>query len=135
MNFQARLTTVFVAFLALGIYVNLFSEPAGKNVQPRLYSATTNEVIAALGRPFRMVDGTNFTESADQMAEEGNPVSTADMRAKGQVWLYPQGAAKGTGMRRYQTIFFDAQNRVCGIHSTFWINDVWQGDDERTSKR
>ncbi|MDB6057136.1 MAG: hypothetical protein JWO95_980 [Verrucomicrobiales bacterium] len=126
MNFQARLTAVFAAFIAVGIYVNLFSESARKDVQPRLYSATTNEVIAALGRPFRMVDGTNFTESADQMEEEGNPVSSGDMRAKGRVWLYPQGRATGTGMRRYQTIFFDERNRVYGVFTTFWINDIWQ---------
>src|SRR3954462_13765880 len=115
MNFQARLMAVFAAFVALWIYVNLFSESARKNVQPGLYSATTNEVIATLGRPFRMVDGANFTESADQMADEGNPVSPADMRPKGRVWLYPQGSAKGKGMRRYQTIFFDEKDRLCGV--------------------
>lgn len=113
-NFQTRLTIAFVAFLAMGIYVNLFSGPARMPAVAKAAatktsesdSATTNEVVALLGKPFQIVDSTNFIESADEMAEEGNPVSTADMRAKGMVWLYPDGGINRAGGRRYRAIFF-----------------------------
>ncbi len=119
----------FVAFLALGVYVNLFSEPARNKEQPKFYSGTTNDVLAAFGQPFRMVDSTNFIEGADQMAEEGHPVSDADMRPNGMVWLYAQGGVDRKGMRKYHTVFFDASNRVCEVYTTCWMNDFWGGKD------
>jgi hypothetical protein len=129
MNFQARMMFAFVALIALGLYVNLFSQPAQQNVQPRLYAATTNEVVAAFGRPWRIVDSTNFIESADQMADEGTPVSTADMRPKGMVWLYPQRGVDRKGMRNFQTVFFDENDRVSAVYSTSWMDDFWSGKD------
>lgn len=132
MNFQARLTVVFVAFMAAFFYINLSSHPAKKNEQPKIYSATTNEVVAMLGQPLRIVDSTNFIEGADEMAEEGSPVSTADMRAKGMVWLYPEGGMSG-GARLYRTIFFDANNRVYAVYRTYWMKDWW-GDDQEVRR-
>ncbi|MGZ4962573.1 MAG: hypothetical protein ACXWIU_02610 [Limisphaerales bacterium] len=129
MNFQARLTFVFVAFIAAFFYINLFSKPAEKNQQPKLYSATTNDVIAMFGQPLRVVDSTNFVESADQMAEDGYPVSSADMRPKGMVWLYLQGGVDRKGMQKYQTLFFDEDNRVYGVYTTCWMNDFWGGKE------
>lgn len=128
MSFQTRLTIAFAAFIAAFFYINVFSTPVQKNTQPKLFSATTNEVFASLGKPSRVVDSTNFIESADQMAEEGSPVSNADMRAKGMVWLYPEGESNGTGPRRYQTVFFDSQNRVYAVQKTYWVKDVWDAN-------
>lgn len=120
---------VFVAFVAAFFYINLFSKPAKKDEQPKLFAATTNEVAAMFGQPFKVVDSTNFIESADEMAEEGSPVSTADMRAKGMVWLYPEGSASSSGARLYQTIFFDGSNRVYAVYRTYWMKDVWSPEN------
>lgn len=124
----------FAAFIAAGIYVNLFFAPVRHTVVAKveaakandLESATTNEVMASLGKPFQIVDSTNFIESADQMAEEGYPISNADMRPRGRVWLYPEGRVNSAGVRKYQTIFFDGNNRVYAMYTTYWSRDVWQ---------
>ena len=125
MSLKARLIVVVVAFLAAGVYVTFFSEPARKKMVAKLRSATTNEVIASLGQLYKIVDATNFTARANEMAQEGLPVSNADMTARGMVWLYPDGGIKNTEVRNYQTIFFDESDRVYGVYRTYWAKDPW----------
>ena len=125
MNLKTRLIVVVVAFLAAGVYVTFFSEPARRKMVAKLQSATTNEVIASLGQPYKIVDATNFTARADEMAREGLPISNADMTARGMVWLYLDGGIKNTDVRNYQTVFFDESNRVAGVYRTYWAKDPW----------
>src|SRR4051812_10875376 len=99
MNLKLRLIVVAVAFLASGIYVTFFSEPARKAAVAKLESATTNEVISSLGRPYRIVDSANFAARANEMAQEGFPITKADTTARGMVWLYPDGGIKDTAVR------------------------------------
>src|ERR1043165_3221801 len=94
MNLKIRLVIIVSAFLAAGVYVKFFSEPARKKLVAKLQMATTNEVVASRGKPFEIVDSTNFTVQANDLAQEGLPISNADMRAKGMVWLYADGGSK-----------------------------------------
>src|SRR5947209_411833 len=126
MNLKIRLVVMLIAFLAAGVYVHFFSEPARKKLVAKLQSATTNEVVASLGQPFQVVDATNFTARADEWAEDGLPISNADMKARGMVWLYPDGGIKNTSVRNYQTIFFDQSNRVYAVYRTYWAKDPWR---------
>jgi hypothetical protein len=125
MSLKARLIVVVVAFLASGVYVKFFSQPAEKKMVAKLQSATTNEVVASLGVPFKSVDASNFTARAEELAREGTPISNADMTAKGVVWLYADGGIKNTDVRNYRTVFFDENNRVSGIYKTYWAKDPW----------
>jgi hypothetical protein len=126
MNLKNRLLIGVIAFLAAGIYVHFFSEPARKNMVAKLQAATTNEVVASLGQPFQVVDATNFTARADELAQDGVPISNADMNARGMVWLYADGGIKNTSVRNYQTIFFDQSNRVYAVYRTYWAKDPWR---------
>jgi hypothetical protein len=126
MNLKRQLLVMLAAFLAAGVYVKFFSEPARKRMVAKLQAATTNEVVASLGQPFQVVDATNFTTRADELAEDGLPISNADMRAKGMVWLYTDGGIKNTSVRNYQTIFFDQSNRVYAVYRTYWARDPWR---------
>jgi hypothetical protein len=92
-------------------------------MQAHLQSATTNQVVAALGEPIKRVAAETFNTRAKQMAQEGYPVSNADTTAKGFVWLYPDGG-NTPGIHRYKTIIFDDTSHVTGIYSTFWVKDL-----------
>lgn len=128
MNPKTRLIVTVVAFLAAGVYVTFISEPARKKQVTKLQSATTNEVVSALGKPFTIMEGTNFTRLASEMAKEGFPISNADMAARGTVWLYPDGGIKNSDLRFYQTVFFDESNRVYAIYRTGWMRDSWRSE-------
>ena len=116
---------MIVAFLVSGAYVKFFSEPARQKVVAKLQSAKTNEVIAALGQPYKQVDAASFDARAREMAQEGLPISNADMTARGMVWLYPDGGIKNTDVRNYRTVFFDESNQVVSVHTTYWAKDPW----------
>ena len=123
MNLKTRLIVVVVSCLAAGFYVIFFKEPARKKLVAKLQLATTNEVVAALGQPYKEVDAATFNARAKEMAEAGFPISNADMTARGIVWLYPDGGIKNTDVRFYQTLFFDETNRVNRIYRTGWAKD------------
>jgi hypothetical protein len=122
---KARLIITLVAFVGAGLYVTFFSEPSRKRLLAKLQSATANEVINSLGQPYKIVDGPDFTARAKERADQGVPVSNADMTAKGKVWLYRDGKLKYGDVRRYRTVIFDEGDRVTGIYSTFWSKDPW----------
>lgn len=126
MNLKTRLIVIVVAFLAAGVYVTFISEPAQKKQVAKLQAATTNEVISVLGKPSTIMEGTKFTRLANEMAQEGFPISNADMSARGMVWLYPDGVIKNTDLRFYKTVFFDETNRVYAIYRTGWMKDSWR---------
>ena len=125
MNLKAQLVIIAIAFAAAGVYVHFFSEPACQRIVAKLQAATTNEVAAALGRPFKIVEATNFTARADELSDEGFPISNADMTAEGSIWLYQDGRVGRTSVRIYQTVFFNQSNRVCKIYRTYWAKDPW----------
>jgi len=125
MNLKTHLIVAVASFLAAGFYVTFFSGPAHKDLVAKLQTATTNEVFASLGQPYRIVDAATFTARADEMAREGYPVSNADMTARGMVWLYADGGIKNTAVRKYQAVFFDGSNRVAAIYGTAWMKDPW----------
>ena len=100
-------------------FLTFISEPARKKLVAKLQSATANEVIASLGQPYKIVDATNFTAHANEMAQEGLPISNADMTARGMVWLYPGEVSRNTDVRTYETVLFDKSNRVTGVYRTY----------------
>ena len=87
----------------------------------QLQSATTNQVIAALGQPYKQMDVEGFNARVNAMAQEGFPISNADMTPHGGVWLYFDSEVKGTSARRYMTIFFNETNRVAKVETTYWM--------------
>ncbi len=125
MNLKTRLIVMVVGFLAAGVYVKFFSEPARAKMVAKLQFASTNEVVAAMGKPFKSLDAATFNARADEMAAKGLPISNADTTAPGMVWLYPDGGIKYTDVRNYQTVFFDTSNRVVAVQRTYWAKDPW----------
>jgi hypothetical protein len=124
MNFKTRLMFAAFGLVAAFLYSTFISEPARKKLEAKLQHATTNEVVALLGQPYRAVAATNFTTRAMQMENEGYPICTADMHAKGNVWMYGDGEPERTGSYKYQTIFFDQSNRVYAVYNTYWTRDL-----------
>jgi len=124
MNLKARLIVFVVMFSAAGLYVHFFSGPAHDKLVAKLQSATTNEVVAALGQPARRVAAETFNARANEMAQSGFPVSNADTTARGFVWLYPEKNVASSDVRRYMTVIFDETSRVSGVYSTFWVKDL-----------
>lgn len=126
MNLKLRLAVVVIAVAASGIYVKFFSAPAEKKANAKLVAGGgTNEVVASLGQPFRVVDAATFSKQADDMANKGTPVSNANTKPKGMVWLYADRGIKHTDVRYYRTVFFDESNRVASISRTYWAKDPW----------
>jgi len=123
MNLKARFIGGIIGILAAFIYVTFFSTPAQKKLVANLQSATTNQVVAALGQPIKRVEADVFNARAKEMAQEGYPVSNADTTARGFVWLYPDGK-NVAGVHRYMTVIFDETNHVSGVYSTFWVKDL-----------
>jgi hypothetical protein len=123
MNYKARFIGGISGFLIAGIYVTCFSGPAHKKMVAHLQSATTNEVVAALGQPIKQVPAETFNTRTKEMAQAGYPVSNADTTAKGFVWLYPDGG-NTPGIHRYMTVIFDETSHVTGVYSTFWVKDL-----------
>jgi hypothetical protein len=123
MNLKARLIGGIIGFLIAGVYVTLFSAPAHKKMVAHLQSATTNEVVAALGQPIKQVAAETFNSRTQEMAREGYPVCNADTTARSFVWLYPDGG-NTAGVHRYMTVIFDETRHVSGVYSTFWVRDL-----------
>ena len=114
-----------IGILAAGIYVTFFSTPAHKKLVADLQFATTNAVMASLGQPYRIVEGTNFEARANEMAHEGYPITLADISTRGMVWLYEDGKIRNTTAHKYQAVFFNESNQVLRIEGTCWMKDPW----------
>lgn len=123
MNLKARFIGGMIGLLIAGVYVTFFSGPAHKKLEAHLQSATTNEVVAALGQPIKQVAAETFNTRAKEMAQAGFPISNADTTARGFVWLYPDGG-NTPGIHRYMTIIFDETSHVTGVYPTFWVKDL-----------
>jgi hypothetical protein len=123
MNYKARFIGGIIGILISGIYVTFYSGPAHKKMEAHLQSATTNEVVTALGQPLKQVAAETFNARAKELAQEGYPVSNADTTAKGFVWLYLDGG-NTPGVHRYMTVIFDQTSHVTGVYSTFWVKDI-----------
>lgn len=125
MNLKTRLTILLLGTLVAFVHSTFFAQPAHKKSQDKLHHATQAQVVQLLGQPYTKVDSTNFIESANQMADDGYPISTADMRAKGEVWMYGMGKPDRAGAWKYRTIFFDQNKRVYAVYTTYWMTNLF----------
>jgi hypothetical protein len=112
---KTRFAIVLVALVAAGIYIRFFSAPRQEQLARTLQQAPASEVVKRLGKPTRELDASSFNALKHTMAENGTPLSNADMMAQGKVWLY-----KDTTYG-YMTVFFDANNCVAKVANTYWL--------------
>jgi len=103
--------------------VHFFSAPAREKLVAKLQSATTNEVIATLGQPYKRMEAAAFNTRANTMALEGFPISNTNTTAHGIVWLYSDGGIKNTDIHRYTTVIFDETGHVAGVYTTYWAKE------------
>jgi hypothetical protein len=123
MSIKNRLIIFAAMFVAAGVYVHFFSKPSHDKLVAQLQSATTNQVIATLGQPYKRMEAASFNARASAMAQDGFPISNADTTAHGMVWLYSEGKISHTDVGRYTTVIFDAADHVAGVYTTFWSKE------------